>query len=157
MIASLALLLLLQAPQRAGADACASAKPAASLRAVVVMPAAVAKDTLVRATVCVVPPTGSAATIGSYHGELHFDSTAVSVVKVEKPAGGVRVENANVKGQVNFAGAAPAGFPGRGLVSVVLRVHRAGSAPALKLTMKELNSTDGKSLMKQLVVAGVTP
>ena len=157
MIASLALLLVLQAPQRAGADACASAKPAASMRAVIVVPARQTSDTLVRATVCVVPASGGAASIGSYHGELHFDSTAVSVVKVEKPAGGVRVENANLKGQVNFAGAAPAGFPGRGLVTVVLRVRRPGSALALRLTMKELNSTDGKSLMKQLVVAGVSP
>ena len=157
MIASLALLLLLQAPQRAGADVCASAKPAASLRAMVVMPPRQAKDTVVRATVCVVPATGSAATIGSYHGELHFDSTVVSAVSVEKPAGGVRVENANLKGQVNFAGAAPAGFPGRSLVTVVLKLRRPGSAPALKLTMKELNSTDGKSLMKQLVVAGANP
>jgi hypothetical protein len=157
MIASLALLFLLQAPQRAGADACASAKPAASLRAMVIVPPRQAKDTLVRATVCVMPATGTAATIGSYHGELHFDSTAVAAVTVEKAAGGVRVENANVKGQVNFAGAAPSGFPGRALVTVVLKLRRPGSAPAFKLTIKELNSTDGKSLMKQLVVAGVSP
>lgn len=157
MIGSLALLLLLQAPQRGGADACASAKPAASLRAVVVVPAAQAKDTLVRATVCLVPATAGAANVGSYHGELHFDSTLVSVVKVEKPAGGVRVENANLKGQVNFAGASPAGFPGRSLVTVVLRVRRPGATPVLRLTIKELNSTDGRSLLKQLVVAGATP
>jgi hypothetical protein len=157
VLASLALLLLLQARQRAGADACASAKPAASPRALVVVPTVQAKDSLVRATVCVVPATAGAAAIGSYHGELHFDSTAVTVVRVEKAAGGVRVENANLKGQVNFAGEAPAGLPGRSLVTVVLRVRKAGSAPALKLTMKELNSTDGKSLMKQLVVAGANP
>jgi len=157
VIASLALLLLLQAPQRAGADVCASAKPSASLRAMVVTPARQAKDSVMRATVCLIPAAGSSASIGSYHGELHFDSTVVSAVSVEKPAGGVRVENANVKGQVNFAGAAPAGFPGRGLVTVVLRLRRPGAAPALTLRMKELNSTDGKSLMKQLVVAGASP
>jgi hypothetical protein len=157
VIAPLLLLVLLQSPPRASADACLSARPAAAPRAVVVVPPGQGKDTLVRATVCIVPASGKAAAIGSYHGELHFDSTAATVVAVEKPAGGVRVENTTLKGQVNFAGAAPSGFPGRGLVTVVLKLRRAGSAPALRLTMKELNSTDGKSLMKELVVAGGAP
>ena len=157
MIAPLLLLALLQSPPRAAADACVAARPAAAPRAVIVVPPGQGKDTLLRATVCIVPATGKAAAIGSYHGELHFDSTAASVVSVEKAAGGVRVENAALKGQVNFAGAAPAGFPGRGLVTVVLKLRRPGSAPALRLTMKELNSTDGKSMMKELVVARGTP
>ncbi|HYC49652.1 MAG TPA: hypothetical protein VEB19_00960, partial [Gemmatimonadaceae bacterium] len=140
MIASLLILAMLQSPQRAAADPCASAKPAASLRALVVLPSNAARDTVIRATVCVVPPAGSAPVIGSYHGELHFDSTVVREVAVEKAAGGVRVENANLKGQVNFAGAAPSGLPGRALVTVVLRLRRAGTTPAVRLTMKELNS-----------------
>ena len=157
MISSLLLLALLQPTQRASADPCASVKPATTLRAVVLAVPPTGRDSVVRATVCVVPPSGAAPKIGSYHGELHFDSTVVATVAVEKPAGGVRVENTTRTGQVNFAGAAPTGFPGRGLVTVVLTLRRPGAAPALRLLMKELNATDGKSLMKQLVVAGGTP
>lgn len=134
-------------------DPCTSLQPGAAIAARVVTEVASPRDTMVTATVCVVSARGTETKIGSYHGELHFDSTAVSVVRVVKPEGGVRVENPRVKGQVNFAGAAPAGFPGRALVTVVLRV-RAGTRPALRLAMKELNSTDGASLVKQLVVAG---
>lgn len=108
-------------------------------------------DTLT-VTVCVVPQRGGAPLrIGSYHGELHFDSTA-SVVRVEKSEGGVRVENATLAGQVNFAGAAPAGFPGRSLVSVVLRLKSAAARPRLLLQIKELNTTDGRQLAQDVVV-----
>lgn len=139
--------------QGVASDLCASQKPGASMAAVVVMPARQVRDTLVRATVCVVPARAQATKIGSYHGELYFDSTAVSVVSVQKPEGGVRVENTTLKGQVNFAGAAPSGFPGRALVTVVLKLRRAGAQPALRLKMKELNGTDGANLMQRLVMA----
>ena len=110
-------------------------------------------DTLATITVCVVARS-SKVRIGSYHGELLFDSTVVRVVRVEKPAGGMRVENATQRGRVNFAGAAPEGFPPGALVNVVLRFRPRGKAPAVRLTMRELNAVDGKSLLSQLVTSG---
>ena len=155
MLGSLLVLAIATAPQQPAPDPCASRQPGSAASAVVVVGARAPGDSLLTATVCVVTARASAAKIGSYHGELHFDSTAVRVVRVEKPAGGVRVENSTLRGQVNFAGAAPAGFPGRALVTVVLQVKPRAALPALRLTMKELNTTEGASLMKQLVVAGV--
>ena len=112
-------------------------------------------DTLV-ATVCIVPMRGTGELkVGSYHGELHFDSSA-TVVRVEKPDGGVRVENATIRGQVNFAGAAPAGFPGRALVTVVLKLAKPSTKPALRLQLEELNTTDGQKLSQQVVVEGAS-
>jgi hypothetical protein len=154
VLGSLLVFVLASASQQPAPDPCASRQPGSAASAVVVVGPRQPGDSLVTATVCVVTARSSTAKIGSYHGELHFDSTAVRVVRVEKPAGGVRVENSTLRGQVNFAGAAPAGFPGRALVTVVLQVRPRGAQPALRLAMKELNTTDGASLMQHLVVAG---
>jgi hypothetical protein len=137
-------------------DPCASSSPGASPRAFVATAPARARDTVVTASVCLVPAKASATKIGSYHGELHFDSTRVRVLRVQKPAGGVRVENAGIAGVVKFAGAEPTGFAPGQLLSVVFRVRKAG-APSLRLTMIELNGTDGRSLLKQLVISDRAP
>jgi hypothetical protein len=134
-------------------DPCAELQPGRTITARLVTSRTTHGDTVV-ATVCVVPMRGSAALkIGSYHGELHFDSTA-TVVRVDKPEGGVRVENTTIRGQVNFAGAAPAGFPGRSLVTVVLKVRKPVAKPMLRLQIKELNTTDGQKLSQDVVVEG---
>lgn len=134
-------------------DPCAALQPGRTITARLVTARQTPGDTLT-VTVCVVPARGSAPLrIGSYHGELHFDSTT-SVVRVEKPDGGVRVENATLAGQVNFAGAAPTGFPGRALMSVVLKLKSASAHPTLRLQIKELNTTDGQKLTQDVVVEG---
>ena len=111
-------------------------------------------DSLATVTVCVVVRS-PAVRVGSYHGELFFDSTSVRIVRVEKATGGMRVENATLPGRVNFAGAAPEGFPPGAIVRVVLRVRPRGKAPALRLAMRELNAVDGKSLLPKLVTSGL--
>ena len=148
-------LLLVLAALTGTADPCDQLQPGRTITARLVTSRTTPGDTLI-ATVCVVPMRGSSAgalKIGSYHGELHFDSTA-TVVRVDKPAGGVRVENATIAGQVNFAGAAPAGFPGRALVTVVLRLHGPAVKPTLRVHLKELNTTDGQKLAQDVVVEG---
>ena len=138
----------------ATADPCAELQPGRTITARLVTSRHTPGDT-VTATVCVVPMRGmNALKIGSYHGELHFDSTAAVVARVVKPEGGVRVENATIRGQVNFAGAAPTGFPGRALMTVVLRMRSASTKPALRLVIKELNTTDGQKLAQEVVVEG---
>jgi hypothetical protein len=152
LLASVLTLALLAGAQRLDsvpADVCASRKPGASIEAVVLLATMRARDTTVSATVCVVPARSREVKLGSYHGELYFDSSA-TVVQVEKLGGGVRVENTRIAGQVNFAGAAPTGFDGRRLLQVVLRVRTPGKRPAVRLRMRELNATDGTSLLKQL-------
>ena len=134
-------------------DPCATRKPSASIEAFVVMPAMRARDSVVSAAVCVVTARSSTAKIGSYHGELYFDSTAASVLRVEKTTDGLRVENTSLAGRVNFAGAAPTGFSTRMLLNLKLRVRKAGAHPRLRLKMLELNATDGRNLMKQLVIS----
>lgn len=135
------------------ADPCATRKPAAPVAAFVVMPAIRARDSVVTAAVCVVTAGARAARVGSYHGELYFDSTAVRVLGVDKSTDGLRVENTSLAGRVNFAGAAPTGFKSRSLLSVRLRMTRPGARPRLRLKMLELNATDGSNMMKQLVTS----
>ena len=141
------------------ADPCASHKPGAArgIEAfVVTAPARLqARDTIVRATVCVVPAPGrpQVERIASYHGELLFDSTAARVLSVVKPADGMRVENTTGAGRVRFAGAAPSGFSESTLLTVVLRVRTPAVVPGIRLHMRELNGIDGVDLMKQLVTS----
>lgn len=141
-------------PDTVPVDPCASRKASASVEAFIVVPPMRARDTVVTAAVCVVPPrtagSESMTKIGSYHGELYFDSTKVKVLRVEKPPGGIRVENTKLRGQLNFAGAEPGGFPVGPLINVVLRVSKPGARPAMRLKLRELNATDGTSMMKQL-------
>ena len=132
---------------------CASRRPGASAEALVLMSVPHPHDTVVTATVCALLPARTTATrIGSYHGELYFDSTAASVLRVEKLPGGMRVENTTLAGRVNFAGAAPDGFAGGTLLHVTLRVRRPGTTPRVQLKLIELNATNGTSLMSRLVV-----
>jgi len=146
LLASLATVAVDTAPP----TTCAARKAGATPQAFVAIAPETARDTVVRATVCVTLAAKSDAKVGSYHGELYFDSLAVAAVRVQKPAGGMRVENTTIPGRVNFAGAAPAGFPPGALVQVVLRLKQTGARPAVRLQMLELNSTDGVDLMKQL-------
>jgi hypothetical protein len=141
------------APDTIPVEGCASRTPNTGIAAFVVMAPAsrTARDTMVSATVCVVPARSHSGRFASYHGELHFDSTAARVLRVIKPGEGMRVENTTPAGRVRFAGAAPAGFPEGALLTVLLRVRTPGARPALRLQMLEMNGTDGRSLLKQLV------
>jgi hypothetical protein len=135
-------------------DPCATLQPGRTITARIVTTRHAPGDTMT-ATVCIVPQRDAAALrIGSYHGELHFDSTMVRVARVDRPEGGIRVENSTLGGQVNFAGAAPSGFPGRALVTVVLKLQGASAKPSLRLLIKELNTTDGQKLSQEVVVEG---
>ena len=158
MFAAVLALAALAGPDTIPADPCASHKPGAAggIEAfVVTAPARLqARDTIVRATVCVVPRSSRGGTrIASYHGELLFDSTAARVLSVVKPGDGMRVENTTGAGRVRFAGAAPTGFSENNLLTVVLRVRTPAAVPKIRLEMRELNGADGTDLMKRLVIS----
>ena len=151
MLSTLLILVALAArTDTVPADACAPHKIAQSavVEAFVVTPAVRGRDTLVTARVCVV--TRAPAKVASYHGELYFDSAAVRVQSVLKTPRGMHAENTSIPGRVNFAGAEPAGFASGALLSIVLRV-KPGVRPKVRLKMLELNTTDGRSLIKELV------
>jgi hypothetical protein len=151
LLVGLASMRLLAAPDTAPPASCAARKAGAAPEAFVAIAPARGRDTLMRASVCVVLPAGSRTMIGSYHGELHFDSSAVAAVRVQRIEGGMRVENTTIPGRVNFAGAAPAGFPQGTVVTVVMRLRKAGVQPPVELRMLELNATDGTNLLTHLV------
>jgi hypothetical protein len=135
------------APDTAPQALCAARTVSAAVETFVVHAPVKARDTVVTAVVCM-KQRAPGSKIGSYHGELLFDSLTVRVLRVEKPAGGMRVENTTLKGQVNFAGADPSGFADGMLLRVDLRISRPGRVPVLRLRMRELNSTAGVSLLK---------
>lgn len=128
----------------------ASAKAAGTRAFVALLPAAGRSRDTVTAVLCIVSPAGDAK-FGSYHGELSFDSTAARIVRVEKVAGGMRVENTRRAGYVNFAGAAPEGFAEGPQLGFVVSVARQATPPAFRLRMLELNSVRGEDLMPTLV------
>ena len=136
------------------AERCA-ARARSGVEAFVVMAKPAARDTIARATVCVV--SAKAPKFASYHGELSFDSTAARVVSVDKPKDGMRVENARQRGSVRFAGAAPEGFTDPAFVTVTFRIAKPGAPPRVRLRMLELNGVDGASLLKQLVISDPRP
>lgn len=143
-----ALALIPPSQARQPKDPCSARKVASPVAAFVVTAPTAARDSLVSAVVCL--RHAGDVKVGSYHGELVFDSTSARVVSVDRPQGGMRVENTKVAGRVNFAGAHPQGFSEGVLLRVQLRLAKPGRAPALKLEMRELNSVAGASLMKQL-------
>jgi hypothetical protein len=107
-------------------------------------------DTIATATICVV---STSAKVGSYHGELRFDTLTARLVSADAPvnADGMRAQNTRESGRIRFAGAAPTGFADATLLTVTLRLRKAGTRPSLHLDMRELNAVDGVSLMPQLV------
>lgn len=107
--------------------------------------AAAAGDTILTAVVCLRHAPG--VKVGSYHGELLFDASSARVLGVERPRGGMRVENAKEGGRVRFAGAEASGFSDGMLLRVRMRMTRAGMVPPIALQMKELNSISGTSLI----------
>lgn len=144
MLSSLLIAIaLLQSPQ--AVEPCGDKRVTSGAEAYVVADPGRAADTLVTAVVCL--KVGRGVKVGSYHGELTFDSTSARVVDVARATGGMRVENAKDGGRVRFAGADPMGFADGMLLRVTFRPTRRGKAPALTLQMRELNSTAGASLL----------
>jgi hypothetical protein len=111
---------------------------------------AAAKDTVVSARLCLVPPR---AGVGSYHATMTFDSTMMRAVRVDV-RGGMQAKNMAVPGVIRLAGAAPSGF-GRGPLATILFKPLKGKALArIRLTLVELNTPRGVGLLDDSRVAG---
>jgi hypothetical protein len=109
-----------------------------------------AKDTVVSARLCLVPPKRG---VGSYHATLTFDSTIMRAVRVDV-SGGMQAKNMAVQGIIKLAGAAPNGF-GRGpLATIVFRPLKGKALAKIRLTLVELNTPAGAALLDDSKVAG---
>jgi hypothetical protein len=105
-------------------------------------------------TLCLVGPSG-ATRIGSYRGEVRFDSTRVEVVKVDPGAGGMRTENSKLPGRLLFAGASPSGFTDPVMLRATVRLLRGERVlPPITLRMGEIWSVAGGDLSRQAQVSG---
>lgn len=154
----------------AGLSACTSSGTAPDSAAVYGYVAraasAPASDGTIAVAVCLAP-RDSAHTVGSYRGELTFDTSAVDIVSVERgpAAGGMRIENARQAGRIMFAGAAPRGFKDPLVFQLRLRLRAPHvsqapheprtSLPRLTLSFQELFSVTGADISALLAVSSL--
>jgi hypothetical protein len=156
LAAPLAVVPALAQPATAGpaTEPCAASGP--RVRAFVALPrgAEPAADGTVEVALCLVASSPDNP-IGSYRGELRFDSTEVRVVRVERGRGGLRIENGNKPGRLLFAGAAPTGFREPLVLRAALAPGAGSTALAsVSLILHELTAVDGRDLTAGASVAG---
>lgn len=108
-------------------------------------------DTTITALVCLTAGTGASG-IGSYHGELAYDTSAARVLSVRHPSDGARLENDRAPGVIAFVGASTSTFASGVQLTVRFRLKAPGRAPALVLRISELNDAAGHSLRPTLRV-----
>jgi hypothetical protein len=106
-------------------------------------------------SICLDVPAGRR--VGSYHGELLFSPAEAIVVRTDKPAGGMRADNARTPGKVSFAGAVPNGLGSSVLITVVLRPTHAGQLASARLHMLELNDIAGTSVLAASRIDSIAP
>jgi hypothetical protein len=109
-----------------------------------------ARDTLVTARLCLVPPRSG---VGSYQATLAFDSTVMRVVRVEL-SNGMQAKNATVPGVIRLAGAAPAGFTRGPLATLAFKAKHGAVLGKIRLTLREVNSISGVTLLANTTVSG---
>ncbi len=110
------------------------------------------RDTLAQVRICLALPQGKR--VGSFHLEIDYDSTRARALRASPASGGAQVANTLIAGQVSIAGAAPAGF-GRGVLSTITFRRRAGTVGPMRLTLRELNGTDGGSIAATARAIGI--
>ena len=109
------------------------------------------RDTIVEMRACL---SGAGKRIGSFHAIIQFDTTRARAISIAAPRFGTVVHNESRPGHIAFAGATPAGFEDGPVLLVALRLARAGRTPPVSLDVKELNSTEPKSMLAQAHVHG---
>jgi len=150
MLLVASLLALTAGAEPIQAAPCPAPRPEARHEAVAVTASRTSGDSLMTVTVCLLTRPGSER-IGSYHGELLFDSLTARVVRVERAPQGMRVENPKRAGRVAFAGASATGFDSGPVMTVVFRVLGGRPAgPSLQLKIHELSSDRRQNLAPTL-------
>jgi hypothetical protein len=114
-----------------------------------VMPAG-PRDTVTIARLCLTP---DAKGVGSYMAVISYDSTRVRAARVDA-AGGMQVANARVPGTIRIAGASPGGFAAGPLASMVFKPVGSRPLDKLALTVTEVTTPAGGSVLGEAVVDG---
>ena len=110
-----------------------------------------AGDTAVRLTVCFATGTRTGTPpVAGYHGELRL-AAGTRVIGVERPGGGMRVENATTPGRVSFAGVVPAGLTAGPLLTLTL-LRRSDDGSANQLVMLDLTDARGQDVTARVSV-----
>ena len=134
-------------------DAQAPCAPNRTVRAtrfhVEVIPAR-AQDTVTLARLCITP---DAKGVGSYMAVISYDSTRMRATRVDA-GGGMQVANARVPGTIRIAGASPGGFAAGQLASIVLKPLGSRPLDRLALTVTEVSTPAGASVLGETVVEG---
>ena len=107
-------------------------------------------DSLATLTVCLLSDTARLHVAG-YHGELAL-SRSSKVVRVDRPAGGTRIENTTVPGRVSFAGVAAAGLTPGPVLSLVIAQRRGPDDARIRLTMLDVTDINGRDVVAQVRV-----
>ena len=136
------------APHPAPAAPCAAAT--ASPSAFVVVERRDKRDTLATVTICLVSDPARLRLAG-YHGELQLPRSH-KVVKVNRPAGGTRIENATSPGRVSFAGVAAEGLTSGPVLQLTVSRHGSGDDGRIRLAMLDLTDVNGRDVVAQVAV-----
>ena len=107
-------------------------------------------DSVVTVTVCIVADS-SRVRIAGYHGELTLSPTA-RVVRVDRPPGATRIENAGVRGRVSFAGVSADGLRSGPVLGLVIAQHRTPDDARVRLVMADITDIGGRDVVAQVQV-----
>jgi len=115
-----------------------------------------ARASTVTAWVCIATPT-SGGTIGSYHGEVAWDSTAARALDARQLAPGAQATNINGRGVARFAGAFTRGFAGGELLRLRFRRLKSDRPVRLVLRWNDITFSDARAALRNDSLAPPRP
>jgi hypothetical protein len=89
--------------------------------------------------------------IAGYHGEVTLSQSA-RIVRVERPAGGTRIENTTTRGRVSFAGVASDGLVSGPVLTLTLAHLVSADDGRVRLTMLDVTDLAGRNVGAQVRV-----
>lgn len=118
--------------------------------AFVVLDRRAATDSVATLTVCLIWDKAHRRLAG-YHGELAW-KPASRIVRVDRPAGGTRIENTTVAGRASFAGVSSSGLDPGPLLALVIAQRRGPDDASIRLTLLGVTDVDGRDIRSQVNV-----
>jgi len=107
-------------------------------------------DSVVTLTVCIVSDS-SRVRIAGYHGELTLSPNA-RVLRVDRPPGGTRIENAGMRGRVSFAGVAAEGIRSGPVLGLLIAQNHTPDDARVRLILADITDITGRDVASQVQV-----